>query len=96
MKSGAVSVSHPDGHVSHFQMRTSTTTKLTSGTHTPPSGRSVREQTFVARGRFESKLRLARLSDDAKYWMGSTPASTEVGYGVLPAGKFANFPKTIT
>ena len=46
MKSGAVSVSQPEGHVSYFQMRTtstgSPTTKSTSGTHTPPSGRSVR------------------------------------------------------
>ena len=75
----------------------SPTTKSTSGTHTPPSGRSVRgKYTFVTSGRFESRLRLARLRADAKYCIGSTPATTRLGYGVEPAGKFANFPKTIT
>ena len=101
MKSGAVRVSQPDGHVSYFQMRKMSTgrptTKSTSGTHTPPSGSSVRgKYTFVTSGRFESRLRLARLRAEAKYCIGSTPATTRLGYGVEPAGKFANLPKTIT
>ena len=52
--------------------------------------------TFVTSGRFASRLRLARLRADAKYCIGSTPATTRLGYGVEPAGKFANLPKTIT
>ena len=53
--------------------------------------------TFVTSGRFESETQCStRLSADVKYCIGSTPATTRLGYGVLPAGKFANLPKTIT
>ena len=101
MNSGAVRTSQPDGHVSYFHMRKSSTgrptTKSTSGTRRRASGSSVRgKYTFVTSGRFDSRLRLARVSAEAKYCIGSTPATTRLGYGVEPAGKFANFPKTIT
>ena len=62
----------------------------------PPSGSSVRgKYTFVTSGRFASRLRLARLRAEAKYCIGRTPATTRLGYGVPPDGKFANLPKTI-
>ena len=47
-------------------------------------------------GGSRASSRLARLRADAKYCIGSTPATTRLGYGVSPAGKFANLPKTIT
>src|SRR6185503_19001005 len=101
MNSGAVRTFQPSGHVSYLTMRNSSTgsptTKSTSGTETPASGRRVRgKYTLVTSGRFDRRLRLARLSADAKYCIGSTPATTRLGYGVEPAGKFANLPNTIT
>src|SRR4029077_20363261 len=101
MKSGAVSTFQPSGHVSYFAIRKSRTgrpiTKSTSGTMTLANGKSVLgKYTLVTSGRFDKRLRLARLRADAKYCIGSTPATTRLGYGVVPDGKFANFPKTIT
>ena len=82
-------------------MRTSSTgrptTKSTSGTQTRASGSSVRgKYTFVTSGRFASEAQAREAQADAKYCIGSTPATTRLGYGVEPAGKFANLPKTIT
>ncbi len=92
---------HPFGHVSYRAISTSRIgrpiTKSTSGTVTPESGSSVRgKYTFVTSGRFASRLRLESVSADAKYCIGSTPATTRLGYGVSPAGKFANLPKMTT
>ena len=44
----------------------------------------------------EAAHTLEPLSDEVKYCMGSSPAYTSVGYGVVPDGNFANFPKTMT
>ena len=52
--------------------------------------------TFVTSCRFESRLMLESVSAEAKYCIGSTPATTRLGYGVPPSGKFANFPNTTT
>ena len=72
-------------------------TKSRSGTVTAASGSSVRgKYTFVTSWRFESRLMLERVSAEAKYCIGSTPAMTRLGYGVPPSGKFANFPKMTT
>ena len=74
------------------------TTKSTSGT-THPAEREQRPREVDLRD--ERKVRErgsgSRGSDaEAKYCIGSTPATTRLGYGVVPAGKFANLPKTIT
>ena len=98
MKRGAVSVSQPEGHVSYFQMRkTSTgrpTTKSTSGTLTPPSGSSVRgKYTFVTSGRFDSRLRLARLSAEAKYCIGQHTRDDEAGVRGRARGEVRELPE---
>ena len=84
MNSGAVRIFQPYGHVSYCHMSTISTgrptTKSTSGTQTPPSGSSVRgKYTFVTSGRFASRLMLDSVSADAKYCIGSTPATTRLG-----------------
>ena len=62
---------------------------------TAASGSSVRgKYTFVTRLRFAARLMLDPVSAEAKYCIGSTPASTSTWYFTSPDGKSANRPNT--
>src|SRR5438105_1779667 len=98
MKSGASTISTPEGQVPYTAMSvTSTgspTTRSTSGTSTAANGRSTRgKYTLLTSGKFTTRLVLEPVSEDAKYCIGSTPPMTSDGYGTLPWGKCANLPK---
>src|SRR4051812_5446682 len=70
--------------------------RSTIGTITAASGSSTRgKYTFVTSARFATRAVLDSASAEAKYCIGTMPAAARLGNGVLPCGKFANFPNTI-
>ena len=101
MKRGASRIFKPSARCRTSPMRKSSTgrpiRKSTNGTLTPASGRSVRgKYTFVTSGRFDEQAQAREGQGGSEVLHRQHAGDHEAGYGVSPAGKFANFPNMTT